>query len=86
MTTLISAGSNRLGRDMARRAASVQLPRGLVADLLESSIRLQEVAETLEVQLDRRTVRRLKIGERQYKRGAYRVASSRTDIDRLLTS
>ncbi len=71
---------------MARKAASVQLAREQVADLLESSIRLQEVVETLEVQLDRRTVRRLKIVERQYREGAYRVASSRRDIDRLLSS
>ncbi len=65
---------------MARRADSIQLPRELVADLLESSLRFQEVAETLEVQLDK------KIGDRELKKRQYKVASSREDIDRILSS
>lgn len=71
---------------MARRTESVQLPRNLVADLLESSLRFQEVAETLEVQLDKKTVKRLKTGEKELKTGRYKVGSSREDIDRILSS
>ena len=71
---------------MARRADSIQLPRNLVADLLESSLRFQEVAETLEVQLDKKTVKRLKTGDRELKQRRYKVASSREDIDRILSS
>ena len=71
---------------MARRADSIQLPKELVADLLESSLRFQEVAETLEVQLDKKTVKRLKIGDRELKKRQYKVASSREDIDRILSS
>jgi len=72
--------------EMARRADSIQLPRELVVDLLESSLRFQEVAETLEVQLDKKTVKRLKIGDRELKKRQYKVASSREDIDRILSS
>jgi len=71
---------------MARRADSIQLPKGLVEDLLESSLRFQEIAETLEVQLDKKTVKRLRIGERELKKRQYKVASSREDIDRILSS
>ena len=73
-------------KGMARRADSVQLPRALVEDLLESSLRMQEIAETLEVQLDKRTMRRLKIGESQLKGGQYKGASSREEIHRILSS
>ena len=71
---------------MARRADSIQLPRDLVADLLESSLRFQEVAETLEVQLDKKTIKRLKTGDRELKKRRYKVASSREGIDRILSS
>ena len=71
--------------EMARRAESIQLPKNVVADLLESSLRFQELAETLEVQLDKKTVKRLKTGENELKRGQYKVASSREDIDRILS-
>ncbi len=72
--------------EMARRADSIQLPRDLVADLLESSLRFQEVAETLEVQLDKKTVKRLKTGDKELKKRHYKTASSREDIDRILSS
>jgi hypothetical protein len=57
----------------------------LVEDLLESSVRFQEVAETLEVQLDKKTLRRLKTGEREYKQGKFKVATSREAIDKVLS-
>ncbi len=60
--------------------------RDLVADLVESSLRFQEVAETLEVQLDKNAVRRLRTGDRELKKRQYKVASSRGDIDRILSS
>jgi hypothetical protein len=71
---------------MARIADSIQLPKELVVDLLESSLRFQEVAETLEVQLDKKTVKRLRIGDMELEKRQYKVASSREDIDRILSS
>lgn len=57
----------------------------MVADLIESSLRFQEVVETLEVQLDKKTLRRLKAGDREYKQGKFKVASTREEIDRVLS-
>jgi 1,2-phenylacetyl-CoA epoxidase catalytic subunit len=68
---------------VAKKESSVQLPK-LVADLLETSLRFQEVAETLEVQLDKDTMRRLKTGEREYTQGKYKVASGREEIEKVL--
>lgn len=49
-------------------------------------MRMHEVAETLEVQLDKKTMKRLKLGESQLKRGQYKKASSREEIHRILSS
>jgi predicted metalloenzyme YecM len=72
--------------EMAHKADSIQLPKDLVADLLESSSRLQEIAETLEVQLDEKTVKRLRIGDKELKKRQYKTASGQEDIDRILSS
>lgn len=71
---------------MAKKEGSLQLPKELVADLFEASLRFQEVVETLEVQLDKETVRRLKQGEREYRQGKYKVASSREGIEKVLST
>lgn len=71
---------------MARKGASVQLPRELITELFEASLRFHEVVETLEVQLDKETVRRLKIGEKEYRQGKYKVASTRQKINKVLSS
>ncbi len=62
------------------------MPKDLVAELLESSLRLQELAETLEVQLDKKTLKRLKTGDRELKKRQYKAASRRQGIDRILSS
>ena len=71
---------------MAKKDSSVYLPKELVADLFEASLKFQEVVETLEVQLDKETIRRLKRGEREYREGGYKVASSREEIERVLSA
>lgn len=70
---------------MEGKGGSVQVPKKLITDLLEASLRFHEVVETLEVQLDKETLRRLKIGEKEYKQGEYRVASTRQEIDKVLS-
>ena len=75
-----------LGSLMGKKEPLVQLPRELVLALFEASLRFSEIAETLEVQLDKETVRRLKLGEREYHQGRYRVASTREEIDRVLAT
>ena len=47
-------------------------------------MRFQEVAETLEVYLDMKTVKRLKSGERELKKHQYKTPSGREDIARIL--
>lgn len=70
---------------MAKKGATVQLPKELITDLLDASLRFHELVETLEVQLDKETVRRLKTGEKEYKEGKYRVASTHKEIDKVLS-
>ncbi len=70
----------------AKKGASVELPSDLVKDLFEASLRFQAVVETLEVQLDKETVRRLKTGEKEYQKGKYKVASTRQDIEKILSN
>ena len=71
---------------MAGGGDSIQLPMDLVAELLGSSLKLQEVGETREVQLDKKTVKRLKTGCKEFKKRQYKTASSREDIDRILSN
>lgn len=71
---------------MAKKESLLHLPKELIADLFEASLRFQEVVETLEVQLDKETVRRLKQGEREYRQGRYKVASSREEIESVLSA
>ena len=73
------------GNRVAKKESLLQLPKELIADLFEASLRFQEVVETLEVQLDKETVRRLKQGEREYRQGRYKVASRREEIERALS-
>lgn len=71
---------------MAKRHASIQLSKELATELLAASIKVNEVIETLEVQLDKETFRRLKIGEKEYSRGSFKVARNAAEIDRVLSS
>ena len=70
---------------MEGKGGSVQVPKKLITDLLEASLRFHEVVETLEVQLDKETLRRLKLGKKEYKQGEYKVASTRQEIDKVLS-
>ena len=62
------------------------MPREMVEALLRTSLSLTELLETMEVALDKDTVRRLKLGELEYKKGNYVTASSREEIDKVLSS
>lgn len=70
---------------LTRKAVTLRLPKELITDLFEVSLRFHEVVETLEVQLDKETVRRLKMGEEEYRQGKYKVASTRPEIDKVLS-
>ena len=66
--------------------ASVRLPRKVIEELYDASIRLASVLETLEVLMDKQTMRRIKTGEREYSRRQYVVAKGPAEIRRALSS
>lgn len=70
---------------MARKNSSIELPRELVADLFETSQKFRQLLETLEVELDPATLRRLKTGEKEYRTGKYKTASSPEQVHRVLS-
>jgi len=74
------------GNRVAKKESLLHQPKELIADFFEASLRFQEVVETLEVQLDKETVRRLKQGEREYGQGRYKVSSSREEIESVLSA
>jgi len=45
-----------------------------VAGLYEASARFEQTIETMEVLLDKKTMQRIKLGEKQYRKKAYTVA------------
>ncbi len=62
----------------------MELPKDFVQDLFEISLKFHELMETLEVQLNKATVRRLKIGESEHRQGKYKVASAKSEIGKVL--
>jgi len=69
---------------MAGNTETVKLPRSMVEELYQASLTFNEVMETLEVLLDKPTIRRLKIEEREYSRGKYVVAKTRDEIEKAI--
>jgi hypothetical protein len=58
----------------------------MVEDLYDASARFASVLETLEVLLDKGTMKRIKSGERQYSRRQYVVAKASSEIRKALSS
>ncbi len=65
--------------------ATVRLPRKVLEELYDASIRFYSVLETLEVLMDKKTMRRIKIGEKEYSRHQYAVAKSSAEIRKALS-
>ena len=66
--------------------ASVRLPRKVVEELYDASVRFASVLETLEVLMDKQTMRRIKTGEKEYSKRKYVVAKGPAEIRRALSS
>jgi predicted RNase H-like HicB family nuclease len=58
----------------------------VVEEMYRASVRFAELLETLEVLLDKKTMRRIKLGEKQYKRMQYVVAKGPLEIRRVLST
>jgi hypothetical protein len=73
------------GKSSSRKRASIQLSKKLAEDLVEASTKVNEVLETLEVQLDKQTMRRLKTGEKEHRTDRFKIAHGEEAIDKVLS-
>jgi len=64
----------------------VRLPKSVVAGLYEASVRFEQIIETMEVLLDKKTMRRIKVGENEYRKKAYVLARNAEEIRKVLSS
>ncbi len=67
-------------------AATVRLPRKMVEELYDASVRVASLVETLEVLMDLKMMRRIKAGERDYSKRRYVVARGAAQIRKALAS
>jgi hypothetical protein len=57
-----------------------------VARLYEASVGFEQVIETMEVLLDKKTMQRIKLGENQYRKKAYVPARDTEEIRKVLSA
>jgi hypothetical protein len=55
-----------------------------VAGLYAASVRFEQIVETMEVILDKKTMQRIKLGEKQYRKKAYVLARDAEEIRKVL--
>jgi uncharacterized protein YhaN len=65
---------------------TVRVPRSVVAGLYEASMKFEQIVETMEVLLDKKTMRRIKLGESQYRKRAYVLARNAEEVRKVLSS
>ena len=63
---------------------TIRLPRSVVAGLYEASARFEQIIETMEVLLDKKTMQRIKLGEDQYRKKDYVLARDAEEIRKVL--
>lgn len=66
-------------------AATVRLPRKVLEELYDASVRFASVVETLEVLMDEQTMRQIKAGEKEYSRRQHVVAKGPVEIRKVLS-
>ena len=69
---------------MRANSQTVRLPRSVVAGLYEASVRFEQIIETMEVLLDKKTVQRIRLGEKQYRKKAYVLVREAEEIRKVL--
>ncbi len=67
-------------------AATVRLPRKVLEELYDASVRFTSVVETLEVLMDKQAMRRIKAGQKQYSKHQYVLAKGPAEIRKALSS
>lgn len=63
-----------------------QIAKDVVEEMYRASVRVAEILETLEVLLDKKTMRRIKRAEQQYRRMQYVVARGPREIRKVLST
>ena len=71
---------------MRANSQTIRLPRSVVAGLYEGYVRFEQIIETMEVLLDKKTMRRIKLGENQYRKKDYVLARDAEEIRKVLSS
>jgi len=71
---------------LTTRTEAVRVPRPVIEEIYRASLRFAEILETLEVLLDKKTMRRVKLGENQYRKRRYIVARDRRAIRKVLSA
>ncbi len=66
--------------------ATVKMPRKLVEELYDASVRFTSVIETLGIMMDKKTMHRIKTSQAQYSKGQYVVAKGPLEIRKALSS
>ena len=69
---------------MRASTQTVRLPRSVVAGLYEAYVRFEQIIETMEVLLDKKTVQRIRLGEKQYRKKAYVLVREAEEIRKVL--
>ena len=69
---------------MRANSQTIRLPRSVVAGLYEASARFEQIIETMEVLLDKKTMQRIKLGENQYRKKTYVLAREAEEIRKVL--
>jgi len=64
---------------------TIRLPKAVVEETYRTSVRFAEVLETLEVLLDKNTMRRIKLGEQQLRKKRYVSAKGPSEIRRVMS-
>ena len=70
---------------MRASSQTVRLPKSVVAGLYEASVRFEQIIETMEVLLDKKTIQRTKLGEKQYHKKAYVLSRDAEEVRELLS-
>ena len=70
---------------MRASSQTVRLPKSVVAGLYEASVRFEQIIETMGVLLDKKRMRRIKLGEKQHRKKAYVLARDAEEVREVLS-
>ena len=69
---------------VSRLGDSVSVPKGLLRDLHEKTIMVEEVLATLEELMDKQGLKRIRKAEAEYKSGEYTIVGDSHEIEKLI--